>query len=53
MKCRMCENKIIGNSDDGLCVMCHMSLCQKEAEDCKRCVDICDGLIKWMKFMDK
>lgn len=37
------------DTEDGLCTMCHMSLCQVDAIECKRCVDICDKLLKWVQ----
>ena len=49
----MCERKLFKESKDGLCVMCHMSLCQEEAIDCERCKNICETLINWVKETDK
>lgn len=45
----MCENKLFSKKEDGLCIMCHMALCQQEACECPRCTDACEKIIKWMK----
>jgi len=46
-RCRMCESKFILQDkvpEDGLCLICHMNLCQKETEDCPRCSKAMEAL---------
>lgn len=51
-ECKTCnyrfkfENNI---PEDGLCTMCHMGTCKKDANDCERCVDAITKLIKWVR----
>jgi hypothetical protein len=40
--CRMCERKLVERTPDGLCMMCHLALCQEDADRCSRCQNICD-----------
>jgi len=39
-------------SDDGLCISCHMELCQ-EPDGCRRCIEFCDTLLNWIRETDK
>ncbi len=48
IQCKMCENKMFKKTKDGMCMSCHMSLCQKKAIDCLRCNDVCSKLIDWV-----
>lgn len=54
-QCRMCENKIHGNPApiDGLCAMCHISLCQKGMGKCIRCAKITDSLVNFLYGPDE
>lgn len=48
--CRMCENKFLPKDkdpEDGLCIMCHISLCQKGVVKCSRCANAIKKLIAW------
>ena len=49
--CRFCECKLHENdwAQDGLCIMCHMSLCQSEATGCLRCMDFCEKILDMVK----
>lgn len=44
--CRMCENKLLFETKDGLCIGCHMSLCRDN--NCERCWNMADKLLKWI-----
>lgn len=50
--CRMCEEKIYSKTMDGLCEMCHISLCQKTPDKCARCQNIHDGIINLLKTIE-
>lgn len=46
----MCETKMLGDTAplDGLCGMCHISLCQKGLGKCVRCAKITDNLVNFL-----
>ena len=54
-RCRMCENKLSPkdkNSEDGLYIMCHISLCQEGVIKCSRCTEAIEKLIAWATEFD-
>lgn len=55
--CRFCECKLYekekGQGHDGLCILCHMSLCQSKATGCLRCMEFCEKILDWVKKVDK
>jgi hypothetical protein len=48
-RCRMCEIKLLAESNDGLCTMCHVTLCQDKPYNCERCKKAAMVLLKWNK----
>ncbi len=51
--CRICEKKIFYKSFDGLCAMCHISICQESPNKCIRCQNVTNGLVEWLKIMEE
>lgn len=55
-RCRMCENKFFPRDkdpEDGLCIMCHISLCQEGVIKCSRCTEAIEKLIAWTTEFDE
>ena len=49
----MCEKKIFNKSFDGLCTICHISICQEISNKCIRCQNVFNGLVEWLKIKEE